>query len=709
MPTIRELRARSEALFTTLLELEHPTGRRAATGRATTSDRTGRMRSFSWFDPDDAAAATRLGAELALAAGGGRTSEDGLAAALDLAEARLADEPPALVRQALAMFVTHHRPARRLRKPRSVVARPQAFVRSRVGTTLRGARARSTGSAAEAALDEWREDALLNEHHEHWHEVYPFSGLFPSDWLRWATETDPAAIAALLQALEPRPAGAWRAFVDAGPPAAVADAFIDRARALPDFGAFLAGLDATAYGALFRLNDRQGELFVYMHQQMLARYDAERLSHGRPRVQALEPPYTAVPGDGYDPAPLPGYLPRPVGRALPAASAQALAALDAEITDAIASGALLGAGPQDVPLDRDTVGEAIEAAEARLRVPLRAGRYRGMHNIGHGRIAAISAVAGDPRGAVMNDPAAAIRDPIFWRWHKRIDDLASSWQETQAPYAFDDLPPVVLRDALDDGAPAEPWSSPDILLVARDGGTERSTARSRIRAAVSGRNRDIAIADGPVRNQPGYRFTSELTTMVRTRPIGASTARYLTHAPFGYAVRITNPSGSAAAVTVRTFVAPASLADDRRSWIELDKVSHTVAARTTSVLYRSDVDLSVVKRPAETDPSQVEPAGTDPDDESYCECGWPWTLALPRGTTDGMPFRMIVLCTDGALDQVPAPGHCGSMSYCGAVDRYPDTRDMGYPFSRPFAAPIADTVLALSAAAGRSFTIRHTG
>jgi hypothetical protein len=51
------------------------------------------------------------------------------------------------------------------------------------------------------------------------------------------------------------------------------------------------------------------------------------------------------------------------------------------------------------------------------------------------------------------------------------------------------------------------------------------------------------------------------------------------------------------------------------------------------------------------------------------------------------------------------------MSYCGAVDRYPDTRDMGYPFSRPFAGPkataIRDTILALPSAAARTVSIRH--
>ena len=38
---------------------------------------------------------------------------------------------------------------------------------------------------------------------------------------------------------------------------------------------------------VMQTKDRQGELFYYMHQQMLARYDAERLAVGLPRVDAF--------------------------------------------------------------------------------------------------------------------------------------------------------------------------------------------------------------------------------------------------------------------------------------------------------------------------------------------------------------------------------------------------------------------------------------
>ena len=52
----------------------------------------------------------------------------------------------------------------------------------------------------------------------------------------------------------------------------------------------------------------------------------------------------------------------------------------------------------------------------------------------------------------------------------------------------------------------------------------------------------------------------------------------------------------------------------------------------------------------------------DPNDPNYCDCGWPYTLLLPRSTEDGMTFRLAVFCTDGGRDEKRAelmqPGRC---------------------------------------------------
>lgn len=141
----------------------------------------------------------------------------------------------------------------------------------------------------------------------------------------------------------------------------------------------------------------------------------------------------------------------------------------------------------------------------------------------------------------------------------------------------------------------------------------------------------------------------------------------------------------------------------------MDKFTATLAPNQKAVLYRPDTESSVIKRKAEKSPTSTtnRPRGRS----SYCDCGWPYTLLLPRGTAAGLPCRLLVMFTDATKDNVSQPGECGSMSFCGARDRYPDNREMGYPFARRYTDPtpiaIRDTLLNLQNAAGRLVNIRH--
>jgi len=66
------------------------------------------------------------------------------------------------------------------------------------------------------------------------------------------------------------------------------------------------------------------------------------------------------------------------------------------------------------------------------------------------------------------------------------------------------------------------------------------------------------------------------------------------------------------------------------------------------------------------------------------------------------------MLTDWELDSIPEESHCGSMSFCGARDRYPDQRAMGYPFDRPLPAgsSIAQIVAGQENMATRDITIK---
>ena len=154
--------------------------------------------------------------------------ETGLADVLDRARELAIEENADLVKWALRLFITHDPVAQQLPIPSLEAVAPQMLLPSLrpvpAVTELEGA---GVGDP-EAALDWYREDPWANQHHEHWHTVYPWS-------------------------------------------------------------------DAS--------KDRDGELFIYMHQQMLARYDTERGAVGLSKTAPLSDYRVPVPG-GYDPGPL---------------------------------------------------------------------------------------------------------------------------------------------------------------------------------------------------------------------------------------------------------------------------------------------------------------------------------------------------------------------------------------------------------------------
>lgn len=679
-----------------------------------------RVQPFSWFEPADAVAAALTAFRLSAAAVTQSDTADGLRRALAIITDEAAQHDPELTRQALALFVTHNEAGRQLTKPRTVRAAPGLFTAPEVGGI---GPALSIGGAS-PQLDYWREDVLANEHHQHWHEVYPYVGRPPTSFAEWVGEVSTDDMATLLEAIAPR--GDWAATVATAAPQELAEIF---AAALDDAGrrrlsdAFFAQtVPRRVLRRLLRLNDRHGELFGYMHRQMLARYDAELHSGGMDRVSPFGPDdWSREISEGYDPEGLTaGRLPftiRQAGRRISderpkpdePSHLELLQALQRQVDDVLRSGVVPSADGSEPEraVDAQSLGEFVEEH---------------LHNTGHGILAFLSDPDPQtPRGSqrrrgVMGSTLAAIRDQIFWRWHKHIDNLIAQWEDTRDPETFSDGPPVTMRDAID-GAPSQ-WTSPDIILVRTSDLPDRSPDELAElgEQLFGGEHWDTDYtAAGAEADGVALTTLAELVTFFDDAAVvpGGPRIRFLTHAPFTYFLRVHNRSDQPVEVTARIFLAPAApkWADDRRAWIEMDKFTVALQAGQKAVLHRPDTQSAVIKRPAETSPARISRGEPDEQNSSYCDCGWPYTLLLPRGSADGMACRLLVMFTDARLDNVEQPGHCGSMSFCGARDRYPDRREMGYPFARPFGsdAPnaIGDTLLALPHCAARSVLIRH--
>ncbi|HYN87052.1 MAG TPA: tyrosinase family protein, partial [Ardenticatenaceae bacterium] len=449
----------------------------------------------------------------------------GLDAALDAAEAALATQNSDLVKFALSVFITNNPRGRNLYIPPAVEQSPELFIPSRPNVSP--AAAALGGLGAEAALDYFREDPDFNSHHAQWHRVYPASGsVDPND--------------------------------ENGPPIA---------------------------------KDRQGELFWYMHQQMLARYDTERIALNLNPVVPFENYREMIP-EGYrteaiianrysgrDPDRLIANVRFNLGGGATLDVTDLEAARD-QLREAARTGQFNGNGGGPIPLTPDARGATLFGAslEASVGSALTQGDVAavgGLHNIGHGFFSALSA----PRPGVMGDTAAAVRDPVFHRWHRHIDGLFAEWQEHLPP---NDLgagaPPVILRKD-------ETGQSTDIGLA----------LLSDLQPGIQDGTQFDGAAFGAQRFG-GDNWDTPLANFVGgdgklTRTLQSSIGRYnlvlpngnrfpifhLDHAEFAYFFRLENTSDSEQQVTVRVFLAATERADDRRWWIEMDKFLQTLA------------------------------------------------------------------------------------------------------------------------------------
>jgi hypothetical protein len=392
-------------------------------------------------------------------------------------------------------------------------------------------------------------------------------------------------------------------------------------------------------------SERRGERFWHLHQQLLARYDTERLAFGHPRVVPLSDYASPIP-EGYD-AGLPGFAPRPPGaspRSLPGYGITDHATRRDRLFTAASSG-LLWQG--DSPLTLESVGQLADTAESNVgsvdgeawAEPL--GHYGSLHNLGHVLLAHLLPPARAALPGVMASPATAVRDPVFYRWHRHVDDILDAWQRTHLPpHELSAGPRVRMRHWLGGGrAPAH--QSPDILVCLRrdipEAGAPDFDGQRWGEATFGGEHWDIP--------PPSFSMT---THSLRTR-LGREELRLpegrlvdkprLEHAEFCYFLRVENLLPREQEVTVRLFLVADAFAEERRLWLEMERFEHTLRPSERAVLFRSSRAASVVRE------------------------GWPAHLLLPRGRSEGMLFRLMVMLTH--------PEQEGS-------------EELGYPFNRPF-------------------------
>ncbi|RHZ77128.1 hypothetical protein Glove_185g52 [Diversispora epigaea] len=429
----------------------------------------------------------------------------------------------------------------------------------------------------------------------------------------------------------------------------------------------------------FLWKDRQGEFFMYALRQNLARYCAERLSVGLPDVKPL---------DNYDKEIPEGYESRPAGLKLRDVegffTVQNLADARDRLIKTIDQGYfddLSNSKSIKTEGNIDLLGIAIEAGitESTYKnydAAVWGTNYVPFHNIGHVQTAFIQ--EGKNLG-VMGDNKTASRDPIFYRWHRHVDDLFVRYQSKLPPNNYNDVPEVYI-------------SNQDVALVFKDEieTIKELTKRTDIelKAQEWGESHLDEIFNHNI---------STLETELKTRSLQLegddhpTKIRYLFPREWYYFFRVKNPNNKEVNITFRVFIVPTQFENQFNRYIEVDKFQRTLRADSETLIARDCDRSSEVSQPPKKTPEELNNNAAAIDDEDvdhsdYCECGYPFNLVIPRGNRDGLKFKLVVFLSNGELDKTDSVRKCESLSFCGFQElagKYPDKKEMGYPFNRP--------------------------
>ncbi|XKL64183.1 hypothetical protein PGB90_004269 [Kerria lacca] len=418
--------------------------------------------------------------------------------------------------------------------------------------------------------------------------------------------------------------------------------------------------------------DRRGELFYYMHQQIVARYNLERLCNNLARVKRLVDLREPI-EEGYYPKldnpianrPWPSRhsnsrlsnLNREVDHVL--VDIQDLERWRDRIFEAIHTGRYLVDGENKTEAFQiengiDILGNMIESNV----LSVNRTEYGNLHNHGHNLISYVH----DPENnfGVMGDSATAMRDPAFYRWHAYINYMFEQYKHRLPPYtvqqlSFDGIQVTKIQvktTGKPDNEISTFWQQADIDLS---------------------RGLDFADKEGIV----------------------YARVTHLQHAPFEYNITVNN-EGNARMGTIRIFYAPKYdergypyfFTNQKGLFIELDRFTYNLN-RGTNVIVRKSIQSSVTIPYEQTFRNLMnKPKGSAQEAAfTFCGCGWPQHMLVAKGNTSGFPCELFVMVTNYDKDKVTGTNsdkNCDdASSYCGIRDsKYPDKQPMGFPFDR---------------------------
>ncbi|CAB3374838.1 Hypothetical predicted protein [Cloeon dipterum] len=254
---------------------------------------------------------------------------------------------------------------------------------------------------------------------------------------------------------------------------------------------------------------------------------------------------------------------------------------------------------------------------------------------------------------LLEHAETAPRDPAFYGLHKNLNKLFVKYKEHLAPYKREDLVfPGVKVENVEVDKLITYFEDFEFDLYSVFAGTYESDKNVNIK----------------------YRVPR------------------LNHKTFNYKFDVT--SDKEQDVIVRIFLGPKydvygkelTLNEKRTKMIEMDKFKYsltsgkTVVTRSSEDAFLTYKDEWSTKSMIEKVEEAIEGKTTLYKEETY-HCGFPERLLLPRGRKGGMPFSLFVMVSP--YESTATESKTFSFGYCSAYDRvYPDVKPFGYPFDR---------------------------
>lgn len=258
----------------------------------------------------------------------------------------------------------------------------------------------------------------------------------------------------------------------------------------------------------------------------------------------------------------------------------------------------------------------------------------------------------------MADVTTAMRDPVFYRWHRMIDDVCREYKITLPVYTQEELACDVSVDSVEIHKDGRECDSLETFWEWDDVNCSR-----------------------------GLDFKSSEPLYIRFK--------HLNHEEWETKITVTNKLATDTQVSVRIWCIPVhdythqniNLARKKNLAIEMDKYVATLKPGTQTLTRRSEDSTATI--PFERAFPSAFNGGAQLEatvDAAYCVCGWPHHMMLPIGSMDGVQFDFFVMLTPFEKDRTDSDdvGSDASM-YCGLRNKkYPDKRAMGFPFDRLF-------------------------